>query len=310
LNLSNLTISNNQDNTMDFQRYIQQRQHRIHDVLSRTLPDPSQVPTQLHQAMHYVTLNGGKRVRPLLVYASGESLGADLTQLDNPAAAVELVHVYSLVHDDLPAMDNDDLRRGKPTCHKAYDEATAILVGDALQNLAFQLLTSSNEGNSAERQLHMITALTHASGSLGMAGGQALDLNAVDKRIDAQQLETMHRMKTGALIKACIQLGAIAAQCSQPTILQTLDEFANHIGLAFQIRDDILDVEANTTTLGKPQGADQRLNKPTYPSVLGLAEAKKILLNLHQQATATLQKLPFNNELLQHLTDWITHRIK
>lgn len=259
--------------------------------------------------MRYATLNGGKRVRACLVYATGQALGAEFDALDTPACAVELIHAYSLVHDDLPSMDNDDLRRGKPTCHKAYDEATALLVGDALQTLAFEsMVLSKTLRVSPETRLHMIQILAAASGSLGMAGGQAIDLASVGRKLNLGELENMHRLKTGALIRASVALGAMTALDADPTTLQNLDDYARHMGLAFQIADDILDEESDTQTLGKPQGSDRDRHKPTYPAILGLDQARALAREEHAAALASLRSLGDNGRLLSEIADFIIHR--
>jgi len=249
-------------------------QQRIEGVLARALEIADAATPRLLEAMRYSTLAGGKRVRPVLVYATGEALGAPLELLDAAAAAVELIHVYSLVHDDLPAMDNDDLRRGKPTCHRAFDEATAILVGDALQARAFEVLTNAPDSIPAVARLEMLRVLADAIGTRGMAGGQAIDLEAVKQVLGKPELERMHRQKTGALIQASVLLGAISAGSQDVPERVALAEFGAEIGLAFQIQDDILDVEGTTTSLGKRAGADADRIKPTYPSVLGLQQSR------------------------------------
>ena len=256
--------------------------------------------------MRYAVLGGGKRLRPLLVYATGLSFGADLALLDPAAAAVELIHCYSLVHDDLPAMDDDDLRRGRPTCHKAFDEATAILVGDALLTLAFTVLTSHDQSWSSNSRLQAVGALAEAAGASGMVGGQMLDIEAEDKKISLPELENLHRLKTGALIKASVRLGALAGGCADAKLLSQMDEFAATIGLAFQVQDDLLDVESTTEILGKRAGADEALNKSTYPSLLGLAESKRYLQSLYQQASALLSNIPINVGALQQI--WLLLR--
>jgi geranylgeranyl pyrophosphate synthase len=238
--------------------------------------------------MRYSTLAGGKRVRPVLVYTTGEALGASLELLDTTAAAVELIHVYSLVHDDLPAMDNDDLRRGRPTCHRAFDEATAILVGDSLQARAFEVLANAPASIPATARLEMLRVLADAIGTRGMAGGQAIDLEAVKQRLGKPELERMHRQKTGALIHASVLLGAIAAGNVDPAQRAALAEYGAEIGLAFQIQDDILDVEGTTTALGKRAGADAERIKPTYPSVLGLQESRDEARARRDRAIAAL----------------------
>jgi geranylgeranyl pyrophosphate synthase len=266
-------------------------QQRIEGVLARMLEIEGGATARLIEAMRYSTLAGGKRVRPVLVYATGEALGASLEVLDAPAAAVELIHVYSLVHDDLPAMDNDDLRRGRPTCHRAFDEATAILVGDALQARAFEVLAQGPGTVTASARLEMIRVLSDAIGTRGMAGGQAIDLEAVKQSLDEAALERMHRQKTGALIQGSVLLGAIAAGNLNATEREALTEFGAEIGLAFQIQDDILDVEGTTQTLGKRAGADADLVKPTYPSVLGMEKARAQALARRDRAIAALTPL-------------------
>lgn len=277
---------------------------RIEQVLDRLLPAVA-AQNRLHQAMRYAALGSGKRIRPFLLYRTGEMLGADENSLDTPACAVELIHAYSLVHDDLPAMDDDDLRRGRPTCHRAFDEATAILAGDALQTLAFEVLSTASE-LPAELRLTMLTTLAQASGAQGMAGGQALDLAAVGQSIDLAALEQMHRLKTGALIAASVQLGALAAGADTRTQTQ-LAHYARAIGLAFQVRDDILDVTTDSHTLGKTQGKDAAQDKPTYVSLLGLDEAKALSIQLRDEALAALDGLP-QSEHLHALAHYIVER--
>lgn len=264
---------------MDIQQYLQNRQQRINLVLQNILPNINQNPIHLHEAMHYAVLNGGKRIRPLLVYATGEAFGVDLAVLDLPACAIELIHAYSLVHDDLPAMDNDDLRRGKPTCHRAFDEATAILVGDALQSLAFEILSQRQDLFDSESIVEMVSCLAKASGSFGMAGGQSLDLKATGQTLPITQLQEIHALKTGALISACVRLGLISGKIKDPAIVEAFTAFAYYIGLCFQIKDDILDVEGSALVLGKEVGGDQANQKMTYVTLRGLDEAKT---NLHQ----------------------------
>ena len=249
-------------------------QRRIEEVLARALDMPGAATARLLDAMRYSTLAGGKCVRPVLVYATGEALGAALDTLDAAAAAVELIHVYSLVHDDLPAMDDDDLRRGRPTCHRAFDEATAILTGDALQARAFEVLAQAPVTIAATARIEMLQVLADAIGTRGMAGGQAIDLEAVKKTLSLAELERMHRQKTGALIQASVLLGAISAGITDVAQRTALERFGIEVGLAFQIQDDILDVEGNTSTLGKRAGADADRVKPTYPSVIGLEKAR------------------------------------
>lgn len=289
---------------------LQNYQARIEDVLTHVLPADDLLPARLHAAMRYAVLGGGKRMRPLLVYATGEALGLNVAVLDTPAAAVELIHAYSLVHDDLPAMDDDNLRRGQPTCHCAYDEATAILAGDALQTLAFQLLASTAsdiEAVPAAARLQMLELLAQASGSRGMVGGQALDLAAVGCEIGEVELENMHIHKTGALIRACVLLAAYCDPNIDETRLQHLDHYAKCVGLAFQVQDDILDVESETGVLGKTKGADAAANKPTYPSIIGMKAAKDRLQTLYNEALRSLED--FEAPLLREVAAFTVKRL-
>jgi farnesyl diphosphate synthase len=281
---------------------------RIESVLDRWLPPAERVPQRLHAALRYSVLGSGKRVRPILVYATGEALGAPLDRLDAPAAAVELIHAYSLVHDDLPAMDDDDLRRGRPTCHLAFDEGTAILAGDALQVLAFRILAGEATDGDALIRTRMMQLLAAASGTDGMAGGQALDLAAVGRKLTVAELEDIHRRKTGALIRASVLMAAIAADEADARRQARLDRFAEHLGLAFQIQDDILDVEGDAVTLGKATGADRARDKPTYPSIVGLAEAKRRCRELHAQAVQALSDFGSGAEHLRWLADFVIER--
>ncbi|MDB6105564.1 MAG: Geranyl transferase [Gammaproteobacteria bacterium] len=284
---------------------------RIEQVLDRYLALPDAGTPRLREAMRYSTLGGGKRLRPALVYLTGESLGAALTDLDAPAAAVELIHVYSLVHDDLPAMDDDDLRRGRPTCHRAYDEATAILVGDALQALAFSVLADDSMGKVIPAiRLSMIRTLAQAAGTTGMAGGQAVDLAAVGQTLSVDAVENMHRRKTGALIKGSVLLGAIGAGIDSGPDFRALELFGDEIGLAFQIQDDILDVEGDAAVLGKTTGADAALSKPTYPSTVGLPAARDRASDLRDRAIRALTPLGSRNAPLVELAQFVVSRIK
>ncbi|NKN31984.1 (2E,6E)-farnesyl diphosphate synthase [Marichromatium bheemlicum] len=264
-------------------------QARVEHTLERLLPNPNVEPARLHEALRYTVLGGGKRIRPLLTYATGEALGIDPELLDQPACAVELIHAYSLIHDDLPAMDDDDLRRGQPTCHRAYDEATAILAGDALQTIAFQALAEA-PGLSAESRVGMVAALARASGSRGMVGGQALDLAAEGEgtQLDVAMLEHIHIHKTGALIRAAVQMALLARSDTTDDQRERLDRYAKCIGLAFQIQDDVLDVEGDTALIGKTAGRDQVLEKATYPSLLGLAQAKSMARELTDEALSAI----------------------
>jgi len=300
-------------------------QARVEKALAHWLPDSTINPTRLHEAMRYASLDGGKRVRPALVYLTGQALDVAPAALDGPACALELVHVYSLIHDDLPAMDDDALRRGKATCHIQFDEATAILAGDAMQALAFYILAhDSNMVDDAKCRLQMVETLAQASGSRGMAGGQetlaqasgsrgmaggqAIDLAAVGKEVNLAELENMHIHKTGALIRASVKLAALSSPDIEPDTLEKLDHYAKCIGLAFQIRDDILDVEGDTETLGKTQGADIALNKPTYPALLGMDEAKQRAKNLHLEAVDILSSLGEKAEPLREIAKYIINR--
>ena len=273
--------------------------------LDRLLPAPSEPPARLHAAMRHASLGGGKRLRPCLVYASGSALGLGLDQLDHAAAAVELIHAYSLVHDDLPAMDDDDLRRGRPTVHVAFDEATAILAGDALQALAFGALAAAPL--PAERRVVMVAELASAAGAPGMCGGQAIDVDAVGQRLDLTALRAMHARKTGALIRASVRLGALAAGADDAT-RQRLDAYAEALGLAFQIKDDLLDVEADSATLGKTAGKDAAADKPTYVALLGLDGARRALGEQHAALMAALGDLPIDTTLLVALGNLATQR--
>ncbi len=294
---------------MPLKSFMQQSQERIDRVLDRWLPAGQDRPERLHAAMRYAALNGGKRVRPILVYATGEALSIPQEQLDGPACALELIHAYSLVHDDLPAMDDDDLRRGKPTCHKAFDEATAILAGDAMQALAFYILANDKAMIApADIRLTMIEQLGQACGSKGMAGGQALDLEAEGREISSAELENIHIHKTGALIRASVMLAALSKPAIEHRQLSNLDHYAKAVGLAFQIQDDILDVEGDTETLGKPQGSDQARQKSTYPSLLGMDTAKSLARELVDRAVAALAEFDQRADTLRNLARYIINR--
>ncbi len=294
---------------MSFADRLADYQARVETALDHWLPAEDRNPARLHQAMRYAVMAGGKRVRPLLIYATGEALDVPPERLDGPAAAVEMIHTYSLIHDDLPAMDDDDLRRGRPTCHKAFDEATAILAGDALQVLAFQILAKDRHMLAdPARRLGMIEVVARASGSTGMAGGQAMDLDAAGKHIDAAQLEAMHIHKTGALIHAAVALAYLSHPELRARERERLDHYARCLGLAFQIRDDILDVEGDTEVLGKASGADSARDKPTYPSVLGMAESKALALELHRDAIGCLDIFGEAAAPLRWLSEYVVTR--
>ncbi|HCE5210275.1 TPA: (2E,6E)-farnesyl diphosphate synthase [Vibrio parahaemolyticus] len=271
-----------------------------------------QLPYQeqpLIQAMKYGLLLGGKRVRPFLVYITGQMLGCKPEDLDTPASAIECIHAYSLIHDDLPAMDDDDLRRGQPTCHIKFDEATAILTGDALQTLAFTIIADGPLNPSAESQrVNMIKALAHSSGANGMCVGQALDLGAENRQVSLAEMEEIHRKKTGALIDCAVKLGALAAGEKGIEVLPHLERYSKAIGLAFQVQDDILDIISDTETLGKPQGSDQELNKSTYPSLLGLEGAIEKAHTLLQEALQALEAIPYNTQLLEEFARYVIER--
>jgi geranylgeranyl pyrophosphate synthase len=292
-----------------FQALLEHWQARIERELAARLPPATARPTRLHEALRYSALGAGKRVRPVLVYATANALGIAEANVDGVACAVELIHAYSLVHDDLPAMDDDDLRRGRPTCHKAFDEATAILVGDALQVLAFETLASGpGLPPDAAVRLELVRLLAIASGTGGMAGGQALDLAAVGRRLSLAEVEEMHERKTGALIHASVMMAAACAERRTEAAVQALDEFARAIGLAFQIQDDLLDIEGDPTLLGKATGADRAHDKATYPSSVGVETARRHMHELHARALAALTVLGSRAAPLASASDWLVLR--
>ena len=289
--------------------YSASSQARVNAALESLFVAPSPELARLYEAMRYSVMNGGKRVRPLLAYAACQALGGEAEQANGAACAVELIHAYSLVHDDLPAMDDDDLRRGQPTTHKKFDEACAILAGDGLQSLAFSALLDPRLNNAdAEIRLQMVSALALAAGPAGMVGGQAIDLGSVGIKLDQQALEYMHRHKTGALIEASVKLGALASGRAEKSELKALQTYAQAIGLAFQVQDDILDVESDTQTLGKRQGADIARDKPTYPALLGLEAAKAYALELRDLALHALRPFDASAEPLRDLARYIVDR--
>ncbi|MEH6575983.1 MAG: farnesyl diphosphate synthase [Amphritea sp.] len=292
---------------MDYTILLTEYRQRVDSQLQRLLGESYPAP-HLQDAMHYSLFNGGKRVRPILVYMANQLLAGELTDADMAACAIECIHSYSLVHDDLPAMDDDNLRRGKPTCHIAFDEASAILAGDALQALAFELLSSPSSQLPAATQLQMMKSLARGSGPQGMVAGQSIDLNNVGKQISLAQLELMHQHKTGALICSSIEMGALSSGRANATDLEILKSYADCIGLAFQVKDDILDVEADTDTLGKPQGSDIKQDKPTYPALLGMTGAKQKLALLNEQAHATIKPYGTAADPLHWLADYIVER--
>ena len=292
-----------------FQSLVTSYQQRVDRALDHWLPPEAVNPVRLHQAMRYAVLAPGKRVRPILVYATADALGIEAPTVDGAACAVEIIHAYSLIHDDLPAMDDDDLRRGRPTCHCQFDEATAILAGDALQALAFYIISHDPAMTpDSSARLTMIERLAMFSGSRGMAGGQAIDLAAVGKRLNIAELETMHIHKTGALIRTCIQLAALSAQNLDDEHFRALDSYAKCIGLSFQVQDDILDVTGDTETLGKTQGADSALNKPTFPSIIGLRESQEKAQELHRQAIDALSIFAEEADILRYISAWFVER--
>jgi len=286
-----------------------QYQQRVELVMSKALAAQTNTDAELLNAMQYSLLSGGKRIRPFLVYAVGQMLGARLDDLDAPAAAIECLHTYSLIHDDLPAMDDDDLRRGRPTCHKAFNEATAILAGDALQALSFELLSAHDyQQVSYQNRLQMVQQLARHSGYGGMCGGQAIDLAHTNKQMMVEALEAMHQLKTGALIECAVRMAWLASPATEPAELAALIQYARALGLAFQVQDDILDIEGDTATLGKPQGSDQQANKATYPSLLGLPAAKEKAQLLFAQAKQALTMLPYDTQPLSAFAHYVIAR--
>ncbi|WJF89369.1 polyprenyl synthetase family protein [Paraburkholderia bonniea] len=292
---------------MTFEQWMRSVLERVEIALDNYLPAPDTAPAQLHEAMRYAMLGGGKRVRPLLCHAAGELSGARTEGLDAACAALEMIHVYSLVHDDMPCMDDDALRRGKPTVHVQYDEPTALLVGDALQSQAFIALTA--EVLTPVQQAALVRELALASGSVGMAGGQAIDLASVGHKLTREQLETMHRMKTGALLRAAVRMGALAGAAPDAAQMQALDVYAAAVGLAFQVVDDILDVTTDSATLGKTAGKDAKDGKPTYVSLMGLDASRALAEQLRAEAHAAL--LPFGERArrLAELADLVVNRV-
>ncbi|MGH1431995.1 MAG: polyprenyl synthetase family protein [Neptuniibacter sp.] len=291
---------------MDIRSQLGIYQESVDSFLKQCIDDQS-IDPQLQDAMLYSLFNGGKRVRPALVYIVNKMLGGSLEQADSAAAAIECIHSYSLVHDDLPAMDDDDLRRGKPTCHIAYDEPTAILVGDALQCLAFELI-SNDSGLNADTRIRLIQMLAKASGHQGMVVGQAFDLRNVGKPLTLEQLESMHQHKTGALLKCAVLIGAVVSEQVSDQQLESLEQYADAIGLAFQVQDDILDIEGDSSVIGKPQGSDLEKEKPTYPALLGLEGAKLKLQQLHETAISALELFGKSADELKALADFIVQR--
>lgn len=296
-------------NPATFESLLSYYQQRVNQKLNDWLPPDSAKPIELHQAMRYAALAPGKRVRPVLVYATATALGVDIKRVDGAAVAVEMIHAYSLIHDDLPAMDDDDLRRGRPTCHIKFNEATAILAGDALQALAFYVLSHDQQmtENSTAR-LKMVEKLSFFSGSHGMAGGQTIDLAAVTKSLTVAELETMHNRKTGDLIRTCVQFVALSADHLDNEAFNALDNYAKAIGLSFQIQDDILDVVGDTALLGKSQGSDRQRGKPTFPAIMGLEASREKAASLHQQALQALSIFDEAADILRYISAWFVER--
>lgn len=292
-----------------FQSRLDSYQKRVDAALDKYLPSDDPPEHNLAEAIRYSVVGGGKRIRPAMVYATGEAMGVSTDLLDIPACAVEMIHAYSLIHDDLPAMDDDDLRRGRPTCHKAFDEATAILAGDALQALAYEILAKDDHKElTPEHRVDMLSLLTEASGAHGMAGGQAVDLASVGKQLDLAQLEHMHQLKTGALIRASILLGGMCKQDISKDEMKMLSNYALCIGLSFQIQDDILDVVSDTETLGKPQGSDEAQEKPTFPAIIGLEKSRQLAMEQHELALKHLEPLDEKADSLRQLSAYIVER--
>ncbi len=277
--------------------FISDQAARVDGVLQRAIND-IQSSSRLAEAMRYSTLNGGKRLRAALVYAGGIAVAAPWERMDSVAAAVECIHAYSLIHDDLPAMDDDDLRRGQPSNHIFFDEATAILAGDALQTLAFELVTADCSGLSDSQSRQICLKLARNAGHRGMVGGQMLDIQATEQQLQRRDLENLHRRKTGALIEAAVICGTLCGDSPRASDVQALEEYSQHIGLAFQVIDDVLDVESTTEKLGKPSGADQALGKSTYPAIMGLQQSKQFAHTLYQQAMASISAISDNEPLL------------
>jgi len=305
--VSELPFSDMHNRELPFPDWMRAVQQRMEATLSRLLPCAEAIPARLHQAMRYACLGGGKRIRPLLAFAAGELTSSTPQKLEIVSCAVELIHAYSLVHDDLPCMDDDVLRRGRPTCHVEYDEATALLVGDSLQSLAFELLAREELG-LPKRRIEMLRLLAHASGSRGMAGGQAIDLGAVSRTLEQPELELMHALKTGALIRAAVMLGALCGETPEADASAALDRFAKRAGLLFQVVDDMLDCTASTATLGKTAGKDAAAEKPTYVSLMGLERAREFADDLRAEALASLAIFGERGQRLIELTNFITHR--
>jgi farnesyl diphosphate synthase len=294
---------------MTFEQWMRGTLDRVETALEHYLPGTDIAPARLHEAMRYAVLGGGKRVRPLLCHAAGELTGASAQAVEAASCALEMIHVYSLVHDDMPCMDDDALRRGKPTVHIQYDDATALLVGDALQSQAFVALTAEDNGLNDAQQAALTRELAIASGSVGMAGGQAIDLESVGRKLTRPELETMHRKKTGALLRAAVRMGALAGDKPSADDLAALDQYAAAVGLAFQVVDDILDVTADSATLGKTAGKDAQNDKPTYVSIIGLDASRELAAQLGRDAHAALKPFGARGQRLAELADLVVNRV-
>jgi len=294
-------------NKIEFKQYLVNKQNHINQLLDELLPENN--TSVLHQAIRYAVLNGGKRLRPLLTYATAETLGCDIDIIEPYACAIELIHSYSLIHDDLPSMDNDDLRRGKPTCHKVFGEAMAILAGDALQTYAFEILSTPSKNITPAQQIQMIDLLAKASGKTGMVYGQTLDIEN-NQNQTVEILNKINQLKTGALITAAVEIGIVLANCTDKKINTNLLTFSKNIGLAFQIQDDILDIESSTNMLGKSIGSDKKQHKKTYPEILGIAKSKEKVTQLYQTAMKDLSNSQLENSLLASLAEEMLNRKK
>lgn len=288
--------------------FLLQSQRRANNALKKLLPKANECPKDLHGAMRYSALSGGKRIRAALVYAIGDALKGPKNILDDVGAAIEIMHAFTLIHDDLPAIDNDDLRRGKPSCHRAFTEATAILAGDALQSCSFTVIADLKLAEVL--RIKMISYLGHAIGSKGVIGGEAIDIAMENKKISLKELNECYQLKTSKLLSACLVLGALASNCTKPIVLDNLEKFGDLIGLIFQIHDDIIGVQSDTKTLGKPQGSDELRHKPTYPSLLGLAEAKKMEQLLFERAMSYLVKAKIKSDKIAAIAYYILQREK
>lgn len=294
--------------TVPSKRVLDDYVQRVEDALDRFLPAPDDEPGRLHEAMRYACLNGGKRIRAMLVYAAGTAMGGAMDDLDAPAGAVEMIHAYSLIHDDLPAMDDDDLRRGRPTCHIAYDEATAILAGDALQTRAFEILVTGDSTLPCERRARMVAVLAEAAGSKGMVGGQVLDMAGEHRSLGLDDLGAIHRAKTGALITAAVVMGGLGSPHADASVVTAYEQFGREIGTAFQIVDDVLDETGDTQTLGKRAGSDRESGKSTYPAAIGLEESRRLAREHCRAALSALQSVSMDTSRLRDIALMVVER--